>query len=90
MTLRQNIEQAYVNMLNAAKKYEAGVTQVSALEESFRASESKFGAGTIDFVSYNLQKTNLDKAKLSLVQSKYDYVFRTKILDYYQGKNLTF
>ncbi|MHA8053916.1 TolC family protein [Aquirufa sp. Wall-65K1] len=90
LTLRQNIEQAYVNMLNAAKKYEAGVTQVSALEESFRASESKFSAGTIDFVSYNLQKTNLDKAKLSLVQSKYDYVFRTKILDYYQGKNLTF
>ena len=44
----------------------------------------------IDFVSYNLQKTNLDKAKLSLVQAKYDFVFRTKILDYYQGKSLTF
>jgi outer membrane protein len=90
LTLRQNIEQAYVNMLNAAKKYEAGAVQVAALEESFRASESRFSAGTIDFVSYNLQKTNLDKARLSLVQVKYDYVFRTKILDFYQGKSLTF
>jgi outer membrane protein len=90
LTLRQNIEQAYVNMLNAAKRYEAGNVQVFALEESFRASESRFNAGTIDFVSYNLQKTNLDKAKLSLVQAKYDYVFRTKILDFYQGKSLTF
>lgn len=90
LTLRQNIEQAYVNMLNAAKRYEAGVVQVSALEESFRASESRFNAGTIDFVSYNLQKTNLDRARLSLVQAKYDYVFRTKILDFYQGKSLTF
>jgi outer membrane protein len=88
--LRQNIEQAYVNMSNAAKKYEASVQQVSALEESFRSAESKYSAGTIDFVSYNLQKTNLDKAKLSLVQARYDYVFRTKVLDYYQGKNLTF
>lgn len=90
LTLRQNIEQAYVNMTNAAKKYDASVDQVSALEESFRSAESKFSAGTIDFVSYNLQKTNLDKAKLSLVQARYDYVFRTKVLDYYQGKNLTF
>jgi outer membrane protein len=90
LTLRQNIEQAYVNMLNAAKKYEAGTVQVSALEESFRASESRFNAGTIDFVSYNLQKTNLDRARLGLIQAKYDYVFRTKILDYYQGKSLTF
>ena len=90
LTLRQNIEQAYVNMLNAAKKYEAGSVQVAALEESFRASESRFSAGAIDFVSYNLQKTNLDKARLSLVQVKYDYVFRTKILDFYQGKSLTF
>lgn len=90
LTLRQNIEQAYVNMSNSAKKYEASVVQVAALEESFRASESKFSAGAIDFVSYSLQKTNLDKAKLTLVQNKYDFVFRTKILDYYQGKNLTF
>ncbi|MEY2793969.1 MAG: hypothetical protein RJA76_1961 [Bacteroidota bacterium] len=90
LTLRQNIEQAYVNMSNAAKRYEASVVQVGALEESFRASESKFNAGAIDFVSYSLQKTNLDKAKLTLVQNKYDFVFRTKILDYYQGKNLTF
>lgn len=89
-TLRQNIEQAYVNMSNAAKKYEASVVQVAALEESFRASESKFSAGTIDFVSYSLQKTNLDKAKLALVQNKYDYVFKTKVLDFYQGKNITF
>jgi outer membrane protein len=90
LTLRQNIEQAYVNMLNAANKYEASSQQVSALEESFRASESRFNAGTIDFVSYNLQKTNLDKARLGLIQVKYDYVFRTKILDFYQGKSLTF
>ena len=88
--LRQNIEQAYVNLNNSAKKYEAGLSQVSALEESFRAAESRFGAGTIDFVSYNLQKTNLDKARLSLIQSKYDFVFRTKILDFYQGKALVF
>jgi outer membrane protein len=89
-TLRQNIEQAYVNMNNAAKRFESLTVQVTALEESFRAADSRFNAGAIDFVSYNLQKTNLDKAKANQVQAKYDYVFRTKILDFYQNKPLTF
>jgi outer membrane protein len=90
LTLRQNIEQAYVTMNNSAKKFESIKVQVASLEESFRAADSRFNAGAIDFVSYNLQKTNLDKAKAGLVQAKYDYVFRTKILDYYQNKPLTF
>jgi outer membrane protein len=90
LTLRQNIEQAYTNMSNSAKRYEALTVQVTALEESFRAAESRFNAGAIDFVSYNLQKTNLDKAKANQIQAKYDFIFRTKILDYYQNKPLTF
>jgi outer membrane protein len=90
LTLRQNIEQAYTNLTNAAKRYDAFTIQVAALEESFRAAESRFNAGAIDFVSYSLQKTNLDKAKGNLVQAKYDFIFRTKILDFYQNKPLTF
>lgn len=90
LTLRQNIETAYTNLTNAAKRYDAFLVQVSALEESFRAAESRFNAGAIDFVSYSLQKTNLDKAKGNLVAAKYDFIFRTKILDFYQNKPLTF
>jgi outer membrane protein len=90
LTLRQNIEQAYTNLTNAAKRYDSYTVQVSALEESFRAADSRFNAGAIDFVAYSLQKTNLDKARANLVQAKYDFIFRTKILDYYQNKPLTF
>ncbi len=90
LTLRQNIEQAYTNLTNAAKRFDALTVQVAALEESFRAAESRFNAGAIDFVAYSLQKTNLDKARANLVQAKYDFIFRTKILDYYQNKPLTF
>ncbi len=90
LTLRQNIETAYTNLTNSAKRYDSFLIQVSALEESFRAAESRFNAGAIDFVSYSLQKTNLDKAKGNLVTAKYDFIFRTKILDFYQNKPLTF
>jgi outer membrane protein len=89
-SLRQDIEQAYVNMNNAAKRYDALGVQVKALEESYRAAESRYNAGTLDYVSYNLQKNNLDRARANQVQAKYDYVLRTKILDYYQNKPLSF
>lgn len=87
-TIRQNIEQAYINMTNAAKRYSATVNQVSAFEEAFRAAESRFNAGGLSTAEYNIAKANLDRGKASLVQSKYDYIFRTKVLDFYMAKPL--
>jgi len=42
---------------------------------------------TYDFL---LSKNNLAKAQADLLQAKYDYIFRIKILDFYQGKPLAF
>lgn len=90
LQLRQTIEQAYVNMVAATKRYAATTTQLEALEQAFRASESRFNAGAINSVDYNLAKSNLDRARVNQIQAKYDYIFRTKILDFYQNKPLSF
>ncbi len=87
-TIRQNIEQAYINMTNAAKSYSATANQVRAFEEAFRAAESRFNAGALSAAEYNIAKANLDRGKAGLVQSKYDYIFRTKVLDFYMAKPL--
>lgn len=86
--IRQNVEQAYVNMDNAAKRYAATLNQVRALEEAFRVAESRFAVGGINSIEYNISKANLDRSKASLIQAKYDYIFRTKILDFYRSKPL--
>lgn len=90
LQLRQTIEQAYTNLTTAAKRYAATSQQVSALEQAFRVAESRLNAGAINSVDYNLAKTNLDRARSNQVQAKYDYIFRTKILDFYQNKPLSF
>lgn len=87
-TIRQNIEQSYINMTNAAKRYSATLNQVGAFEEAFRAAESRFNAGALSAAEYNIAKANLDRGKANLVQSKYDYIFRTKVLDFYMAKPL--
>lgn len=87
--VRQTIEQAYYTMLNAAKRYEATAKQIESLELSFKAAEARLNAGAINAVEYNISKNNLDRSRASLVQAKYEYIFRTKILDFYQNKPLS-
>ncbi|WP_316933133.1 TolC family protein [Spirosoma radiotolerans] len=90
LTLRQQIETAYTSMRAAANKFKATQVQVASLEKAFQVAESRLNAGAINATDYSIAKTNLDRARNSLVQAKYDYVFRTKILDYYQNKPLSF
>lgn len=90
IVLRQNIEQAYNNMLAAAASYSSFREQVAALDLAFKATESRFNVGLLNSVDYNLAKVRLAGAQANLIQAKYNYIFRTKILDFYQNKPLTF
>jgi outer membrane protein len=84
-TLRKEIQQAHVNAKAAMKKFFSSETAVSSTEEAFRYTEEKFNLGLLNSVDYNQEKNNLFKAKSDLLQAKYEYIFRTKILDFYNG-----
>ncbi len=86
--VKQGIEQAYANLEVAKMRYDALESQVKNFDETLKSAESRFQAGTLNVVEYNIAKTNLDRARLNQIQARYDYLFRVKILDYYQGKNL--
>lgn len=84
--LKQNIEQAYLNMEAAASRYKVLQQQVEAFKESFRTAEIRFKEGVINSVDYVIAKNNYDRSVINFTQSRYEYLFRTKVLDYYQGK----
>ncbi len=84
--LRKDIEQAYTNALAAFKRYIANQKAVVSSKEAFRYTEEKFNVGMINSVEYNQTKNNLTKAQSDLLQAKYEYIFRTKILDFYNGQ----
>jgi outer membrane protein len=86
--LQQFIEQAYINMNSASERYKVLLDQVAAYKESFRAADIRFNAGLGTSIDYLTAKNNLDRANINLISAKYDYVLRTKILDYYQGRQL--
>ncbi|HEU4717651.1 MAG TPA: TolC family protein [Bacteroidia bacterium] len=88
--LMKNIQQAYADAQAALQKYQASQKAVDAAQESFNYTEQKFDVGAVNSIDYNNAKNKLTKAQSDLIQAKYDYIFRMKVLDYYQGKPLTF
>jgi outer membrane protein len=84
--LKQNVEQAYMNMTSAYSRYNVLVEQVKAYTESFRTAEIRFNAGVLTSVDFVVAKNNLDRANLNLINARYDCFIFNKILDYYQGK----
>ena len=87
--LRKEIQQAHANALAAMKKYFSSETAVSSTEEAFRYTEEKFNLGLVNSVDYNQAKNNLLKSKSNLLQAKYEYIFRTKIIDFYNGVEIS-
>lgn len=88
--LRQTIEQAYVDALSAQRQYVAAKTQVEALERSFRNAELRLESGIINTVDFYVIANNYRNAQSSLLQAKYEYTFSLKVLDFYQGKDISF
>jgi len=87
--LRQQIEQAHLNMTNAYERYKTLLEQVTAYSTSFKAAEARFTAGVGTSVDYLIAKNNLDRANINLISAKYDFVLRKKVLDFYQNVTLS-
>lgn len=88
--LRQTIETAHNNYVAASKFYNASERQVAALEESYRVIENQYSLGAVNFVDYQISANNLFMAKSDRLRAKYDYIFKSKVLDFYLGKPLSF
>jgi outer membrane protein len=85
LELRKEIEQARADAIASQNKYMAGTEAVNSTQEAFSYTEKRFEVGMVNSVDYNTAKTDLMRAQSELLQSKYEYVLRTKVLDFYKG-----
>jgi outer membrane protein len=89
LELRKTIQQAYADANAALNNYEASTTGVNAARESFRYAEQKFNVGSMNSVDYNNSKKDLEKAESDLISAKYEFIFKSTVLDFYMGKPIT-
>ena len=86
--LRKAIELDFVNMNSDYSSYQILQRQVDDFEQSFHAAEVRFADGAISTVDFVIAKNNLDRVLINLVSVRYNYLLRTKLLDFYQDKPL--
>jgi outer membrane protein len=84
--LYQEIQQAHANALAALERYYSSLETVESREEAFNYMQQRLNVGLANFVDYNIAKNNLTRARSDLIQAKYEFIFRSKILGFYQGK----
>lgn len=88
--LRTTIEQAYTDLRNSIKKYEATKDQIAAAELSYLNMEKKYKVGMATAIDFLIEKNAFYQAQSNGIQAKYDYIFKSKILDFYQGVPIKF
>ena len=84
-SLYKEIQTAYTDATSAQEKYRASVRSVSASEKSFKYAQERYEVGKSSVFEFNEAKTRLVQSQSEQIQAKYDYIFRTKILDFYNG-----
>lgn len=88
--LQEKINTAYSNMVAAFKSLDASQKSVSAFEKSFNYAQNKFDLGAINSFDLLNVKNRYSIAESDVLKAKYDYLFKQKILEFYQGKQLSF
>jgi outer membrane protein len=81
LELRKTVEQAYYNAIAAKAKWEAANKSEIANKEAYRFANQKYEGGRATVYELNQAKNNLTQAESQVIQAKYEYVFRIKILE---------
>jgi outer membrane protein len=88
--LYTSVQQAYNDATAAKRQFDASEKSVSASEKAFEYAQQRFQVGMMNTLEFNTASNNLTRVRSELLRSKYDYIFKMKVLDFYQGKPLTF
>lgn len=86
--LYKEIFQAYTNAVAAQAKYKSTTKAYESAAIAFQFAEESYKAGKMTVFEYNETVSKLITSQFEQVQSKYDFLFRSKILDFYQGQDI--
>lgn len=89
-TLYKEIQQAYYNALGSQEKYRSSQVASTSAEDAFELAQAKYENGKSGITEFNEAKARYMSAASDLVQARYEYLYQSKILDFYRGKDLDF
>jgi outer membrane protein len=85
LDLESNIQQAYVDVTSFFKAYEAAEKTLEARRLAYQYSKERFDVGLMNAFNFSQAQSRVDNAEADVIRTKYNYIFRLKILEFYFG-----
>lgn len=88
--LNKVIYQAVADLKAAESRFRSTTNTFQAQKDAFNVIDQRYAVGLVNSLDYSTSQTNLNKAEIDMIQAKYDLLFRSKLIDYYLGKQIIF
>lgn len=88
--LYQEIQKAYYNAVAAQDKFRSSGVAAQSARDAFDLVQAKYETGKTGITEFNEAKARLMSAESDLVQARYSYLYQSRLLDFYRGKDLVF
>jgi len=89
ITAKNTIYESWFNLKNAINKYNAAVRSQEAQKLLFEQSSLMYKEGLLSYYEWQSARNNLSKAETSLLNAKYECIYRIKVFDYYRGIDIS-
>lgn len=89
LDLENTVNQSYNDAKGAIKAYQASVKLLAARKQAFEYASDKFEVGTMNSFDFSQAKQRYELAQFELIRTKYDYIFKLKVLEFYFGVPIT-
>jgi len=85
LALETTVNQAYVDVNSSFKAYEAAEKTAEARRLAYQYSKERFDVGLMNAFDFSQAQSRVDNAEADVIRTKYDYIFRLKVLEFYFG-----
>ena len=85
LDLERNVFTAFTDAIGAMKANESAIITLEARQEAYNYAKEKFAVGMLNAFDLNQSQTLLVNAQSEVVRTKYDYIFRVKVIEFYFG-----
>ena len=89
LDVEANVQRAFTDAKAALRAYEAAKSSLQSQQIAFQNSQERYDIGAMNAFDLEQSRLRLVNAESSLINAKYDFIFKTKVLDFYLGKPIT-
>ena len=85
LDLESNVYQAYVDAKGSLKAYEAAIVAMESQELAYDYARDRYDVGLTNAFDFSQSKLRYDNAKIEENRTKFEYIFKLKVLELYFG-----